>query len=130
MSFDKIFDLTARLYFNFYNNLFQTFPMSILKTTLPGIPRKWNRLDVDRSARISGCYPAISGEEGVTRLSLGRLLVNLLQVVKQTSTSLIPQQMGPGVPTGRHEFLRRTQRHGILLIFSLCYYLDLCANGS
>ena len=29
-----------------HNKLFQTFPMSNLKNTLPGIPRKWNGLDV------------------------------------------------------------------------------------
>ena len=36
------------------------------------------------------CYPAVSGEESVIRLSLGRKLVNLLPVVKQTNTPLIP----------------------------------------
>ena len=35
-------------------------------------------------------YPAVSGGEGVVRLSLGKLLVNLLQVVKRTNTPLIP----------------------------------------
>ena len=36
------------------------------------------------------CYPAVSGGESVVRLSLGKLLVNLLQVVKRTNTLLIP----------------------------------------
>ena len=35
-------------------------------------------------------YPAVSGGESVIRLSLGKLLVNLLQVVKRTNTPLIP----------------------------------------
>ena len=35
------------------------------------------------------CYPAVSGGKSVIRLSLGKLLVNLLQVVKQINTSLI-----------------------------------------
>ena len=34
-------------------------------------------------------YPAVSGGDGVIRLSLGKLLVNLLQVVKRTNTQLI-----------------------------------------
>ena len=34
--------------------------------------------------------PAVSGGESVIRLSLGKLLVNLLQVVKRTNTPLIP----------------------------------------
>ena len=51
---------------------------------------------MDRSAGMSGrpanvrptCYPAVSGgEESVVRLSLGKLLVNLLQVVKQTNNT-------------------------------------------
>ena len=36
------------------------------------------------------CYPAVSGGESVIWLSLGKLLVNLLQVVKRTNTPLIP----------------------------------------
>ena len=35
------------------------------------------------------CYSAVSGEESVIRLSLGKLLVNLLKVVKRTNTPLI-----------------------------------------
>ena len=36
------------------NKLFQTFPHVVnLKNALPGIPRKRNRLDIDRSARVS-----------------------------------------------------------------------------
>ena len=38
------------------------------------------------------CYPAVSGGGSVIRLSLGKLLVNLLQVVKRTNTPLIPEQ--------------------------------------
>ena len=76
------------------NKLFQTFPMSNLKSALPGIPRKRNRLDIDKSARISGrpaIIPPFQGGGSVVRLSLGKLLlVNLLQVVKRTNTSLIP----------------------------------------
>ena len=74
------------------NKLFHTFPMSNLKNTLPGIPGKCNRLDIDGSARISG-RPAISPFQGgkvLVRLSLGKLLVNLLQVVKRTNTPLVP----------------------------------------
>ena len=38
-------------------------------------------------------YPAVSGGESVIiRLSLGKLLVNLLQVVKRTNIPLITQQ--------------------------------------
>ena len=37
-----------------HNKLFQIFLMSNSKNTLPGIPRKSNRLDIDRSARIFG----------------------------------------------------------------------------
>ena len=36
------------------------------------------------------CYPAVSGVESVIRLRLGKLLVNLVQVVKWTNTTLIP----------------------------------------
>ena len=92
MSFDEIFDLTAGVYFNFYNKLFQTFPTSNLKYTLPGIPKKWNGLDTDRGPPYirPTCYPAVSGGESVMRLSLGKLLVNFLQVVKRTNTPLSP----------------------------------------
>ena len=66
--------------------------MSNLKNTLPGIPRKSNGLDIDRGPPYirPTCYPAVSGGESVIRLSLGKLLVNLLQVVKRTNTPLIP----------------------------------------
>ena len=37
-------------------------------------------------------YPAVSWGESVIRLSLGKLLVNLLQVVKRTNTPLIPYE--------------------------------------
>ena len=69
---------------------FQTFPTSNLKSALPGVPRKWNRLDIDRSARISGRpgIPPFQGER-VIRFSLGELFVNFLQVVKRTNTPLI-----------------------------------------
>ena len=42
------------------------------------------------------CYPAVSGGESVIRLSLGKLLVNLLHVVKRTKTFRIPQQQQCG----------------------------------
>ena len=35
------------------------------------------------------CYPAVSGGESVVRLSLGKLSVNQLQVVKRTNTPLL-----------------------------------------
>ena len=55
------------------------------------MPRKRNGLDIDRSAVYPTdlLYPAVSGGESVIRLSLGKLLVNLLQVVKRTNTLLI-----------------------------------------
>ena len=65
--------------------------MSNLENTLPGIPRKWNGLDKwqVRPYIRPTCYPAVSGGESVIRLlSLGKLLVNLLQVVKRTNTPL------------------------------------------
>ena len=45
---------------------------------------------VDRSARISGrpAIPPFQGGRVFMRLSLGKLLVNLLQVVKRTNTPL------------------------------------------
>ena len=51
-------------------------------------------MDIDRSARISGrpAIPPFQGGRSVIRLSLGKLLVSLLQVVKRTNTPLIPQQ--------------------------------------
>ena len=48
--------------------------------------------------------PAVSGGGSVKRLSLGKLLLNLLQVVKRTNTRLIPWQFtncGRGEETGR-----------------------------
>ena len=39
-----------------------------------------------RSRAFAGRWPS----RGVVRLSLGKLLVNLLQVVKRTNTPLIP----------------------------------------
>ena len=48
---------------------------------------------IDRSARISGRpgIPPFQGpRESAIRLSLGKLLANLLQVVKQTNTPLMP----------------------------------------
>ena len=73
------------------SKLLQTCPMSNLKNALPGIPKKRNRLDIGRSARISG-RPTIPPFQGgrVIRLSLGKLSVNFLQVVKPTNTPLIP----------------------------------------
>ena len=72
---------------------FQTSPMSNLKNTLlPGIPRKLNGLDIDRGPPYirPTCYTAVSGGESVIRISLGKLSVNQLQVVKRTNTPLIP----------------------------------------
>ena len=63
-----------------------------LQKRLPwyNIPRKWSRFDIDRSARNirPTCYPVVSGGESAIRRSLGKLLlVNLLQVVRRTSTT-------------------------------------------
>ena len=69
--------------------------MSNMKNTLPDIPRKnetaWilTRPPVTRPT----CYPAVSGGKSVIRLRVGKLLVNLLQVVQRTDTPLIPEQM-------------------------------------
>ena len=54
-------------------NFCTTFPMSNLKNTLPGILRKWNRVDIDASARICG-RPAIPPFRG------GSLLQRLVWV--------------------------------------------------
>ena len=69
--------------------------MSNLKIPSPVYPGNETAWIIDRSARISGptCYPAVSGGESAIWLSLGKLLVNLLQVVKGTNTPLIPQPM-------------------------------------
>ena len=50
---------------------------------------------IDRSTGISGrpAIPPFRGGESVIRLSLGKLLVNILQVVKRTNTPLIPEQI-------------------------------------
>ena len=37
-----------------HNNFSRLSPWSNLNNALPGIPRKWNRLNTDRSARVSG----------------------------------------------------------------------------
>ena len=60
--------------------------MSKLKNTLPAIPRKWNRSDIDTSARIYGrpAIPPFQRGKSVIGLSLGILL----QVVKRTITPL------------------------------------------
>ena len=71
-----------------HNKLFQIFPMSNLKNTLPAVyPGNETAWVIDRSARISG-RPAVPPFQGgsVIRLSLGKLLVNLLQVAKRTNT--------------------------------------------
>ena len=77
-----------------HNNKNFRFPHVGLEKTLPGIPRKWNGLDIDRGPRyiLPTCYPAVSGGESVIRLSLGKLLVHQLQVVERTNTLLIPLQ--------------------------------------
>ena len=75
-----------------HNKLFQNFLMSNLKNTLPGVyPGNETAWIIDRSAHISGrpAIPPFQGGESVIRLSLGKLLVNLLQVVKRTNTLLI-----------------------------------------
>ena len=75
-----------------HNKLFQIFPTSNLKNTLPGTPgieTAWILTEVRPYIRPT-CYPAVSGGESVIRLSLGKLLVNQLQVVKRTNTLLIP----------------------------------------
>ena len=67
---------------------FSDFPMSNLKITLPGIPRKWNGLGKwqVRPCIRPTCYPAVKGGKSVVRLSLGKLLVNLVQVVESATT--------------------------------------------
>ena len=47
---------------------------------------------IDRSAGMSDRpdIPPFQGGKSVIRLSLGKVLVNLLQVVKRTNTPLIP----------------------------------------
>ena len=68
------------------------FPHAELEKYYPRYTQEMKRLGyVDRSARISGrpAIPRFTGES-VMRLSLGKLLVNLLQVVKRTNTPLIP----------------------------------------
>ena len=65
--------------------------MSNLKNTLPGTPGNetaWIYWQVRPYIRPTW-YPAVSAGESVIRLSLGKLLVNLLQVVKRTNTPLI-----------------------------------------
>ena len=73
-----------------HNNIFFRLSSSIsnLKNTLPGVPRKWNRLDIEASAHISGrpAIPPFQGGKRVIRLRWGKLLVNLLQVVKRAGT--------------------------------------------
>ena len=66
--------------------------MSNLKNTLPGTPGNetaWinDRTQVRPYIRPT-YYPAVSGGESVIRLSLGKLWVNQLQVVKRTNTPL------------------------------------------
>ena len=57
----------------------------------PGNETAWIYWQVRPYIRPICYYPAVSGGGGVVRLSLGKLsLVNLLQVVKRTNTSLIP----------------------------------------
>ena len=45
-------------------------------------------MDIDRSARVSGrpAIPPFQGVGSAIRLSLGKLVVNLVQVVKRTNT--------------------------------------------
>ena len=58
-------------------------------------------MDIDRFARISGrpAIPPFVRGKRVIRLGLGELLVNLLQVVKWTNTSLLitPLQNDEGI---------------------------------
>ena len=56
---------------------------------------KWNRVDIDTSIRMSGrsAIPPFQGGRVFIRLSFGRQLVNILQVVERTNTPLIPQHM-------------------------------------
>ena len=77
-----MFDLTSSgVYFIFFNNLFQTFPVSNLKNTLPGVyPGNETTWIINRSARISPADLLLSRRfrgESVIRLSLGKLSVNL-----------------------------------------------------
>ena len=41
------------------------------------------------------CYPAVPGGESVIRLSLGKLLVNLLQAVKRTINNTLTEGLFP-----------------------------------
>ena len=76
-----------------HTKLFQTLPMSNLKRTLPGTS-KYPGNETPWILAGSLVYPAdllsrrFKGAS-VLRLSLGKLLVNLLQVVKRTNTPLI-----------------------------------------
>ena len=81
------------------NKLFQNFPHVELEKYSPRYTQEMNRLGY--SARVSGppAIPPFQGGESVIRLSLGKLLVNLLQVVKRTNTPLIPQQMASSTYT-------------------------------
>ena len=74
------------------NELVQTFSHVELEKYSPRYPQEMKRLGYCqvRPYIRPTCYPAVSGGESVTRLSLGKLLVNLLQVVKRTNTLLIP----------------------------------------
>ena len=65
-----------------------------LKNTLPLVsPGNETAWILTGPPYIRPTYPAGSGGESVVRLSLGKLLVNLVQVVKRTNTPLIPQHI-------------------------------------
>ena len=76
-----------------HNKLFQIFPKIELQKYSPRYAQEMKQLglDIDRSARVSGrpgIPPFQGGKSVIVRLSLGKLLVNFLQVVKRTSTLL------------------------------------------
>ena len=75
-----------------HNELFQIFPWrtwKILSPVYPGNETAWIYWQVRPYIIRPTCYPAVSGgKKSVIRLSLSKLLVNLLQVVKRTNTPL------------------------------------------
>ena len=70
-----------------HNKTFLDFPPVELEKYSPRYPQEMNRLDIDRSAREPGqpAIPPFQGGRVLQGLSLGALLVKLLQVVKLTN---------------------------------------------
>ena len=90
-----------------HNKLFQIFPWrtwKILSPVYPGNETAWVYWQVRPYIRPT-CYPAVSGGESVIRLSLGKLLVNLLQVVKRTITPLIDSRLLRGIVQQQYTYI-------------------------